>query len=129
MSGEIIINTLLNADIALAALVGPRIYLDTRPEGDPLPAIAYSIISDRQDNSQELLENHTARIQVNCFAHTAEQAVAVRIAARKACHKKAGIIGGVKVAACLGDGISGDSYDQMVDIYTKPIDFIIHYTE
>lgn len=129
MSAEVVINTLLNAAPDLAALVGARIYLDTRPEGDPLPAVVYGLISDRQDNSQDDKELHTARIQVNCFARTAEQAVEVRRLVRRACHKKAGMIGGIKVTACLGDGIAGDSYDQMVDIYTKPIDLILHYVE
>lgn len=130
MSAEIIINTLLNSSTGLAELVGQRIYLDTRPEADPLPAIVYGLISNRQDNSVDgEKEKHTARVQVSCFSHSAGQAVELRRLARLACHKKSGVIGGVKVISCLADGVSGDSYDQMVDIYTKPIDFIIHYLE
>lgn len=128
MRAETVISTLLNASSALAALVSARIYLDTRPEADPLPAVVYELISDRQDNSYaNEKERCTARMQVNCMDITAEGAVAVREAARVACHLKSGTIGGIQVITCLQDSAGADSYDQLVDIYNKPIDFIIHY--
>ncbi len=128
MRAETIINTLLNASSSLAVLVSTRIYLDTRPEADPLPAVVYELISDRQDNSSpDQKERCTARMQINCMDLTAEGAVAVREAVRLACHNQAGDIGGFTVVDCLQDGAGADSYDQLVNIYLKPIDFVIHY--
>lgn len=128
MRAETVTKTLLEAATALTALVSTRIYLDTRPEADPLPAVVYEIITDRQDNARiNEKEKCTARVQVNCLARTAEAAVAVREAARIGCHNKSGSVGGVEVISCFQDGAGGDSYDPLVDIYTKPIDFVIHY--
>lgn len=128
MSAEKVTQTLLNASAELVALVGTRIYLDTRPEADPLPAVTYETISDRQDSTEQSgKEKVTARVQVNCMGNTAESAHAVREAARKAMHKAGGTIGGIQVVQIVNDGAHGDSYDPLVDIYTKPVDFIIHY--
>ncbi len=128
MRAETVINTLLTGSTSLTALVGTRIYLDTRPEADPLPALVYNLISDRQDNARQgEKETVTARVQVNSFSRTAEEAIAVREQVRLACHLKAGSLGGIQVVACLEDSSGGDSYDHMVDIYNKPMDFIIHY--
>lgn len=128
MRAEAIITALLNASTPLQALVGTRIYLDTRPEADPLPAVVYEVITDRQDNAKSAeQEKVTARIQVNCLSNLAENAVAVREAVRSACHNKSGSIGGYQVISCIQDSSGGDSYDPLVDIYAKPMDFIIHY--
>ena len=128
MRAETVVNTLLTGSTGLAALVGARIYLDTRPEADLLPAVVYNLISDRQDNSYKgEREVCTARIQVNCFSRLAEEATTVREQVRLACHLAVGVIGGIQVISCIQDNSGGDSYDQMVDIYTKPMDFIIHY--
>ena len=127
MRAETVINTLLNGSTSLAALVSTRIYLDTRPEADPLPAVVYELISDRQDNSYpDQKERCTARMQINCMDVTAEGAVAVREAARVACHNHAGTIGGITVVDASRT-VRRDSYDQLVNIYVKPIDFVIHY--
>lgn len=125
---EPVIKALLEGSSALAALVSSRIYLDTRPEDDPLPAAVFEIISNRQDNARAgEQEKWTARIQVNCMGNTAKSAVDVRKAVLQACHRAAGSIAGVSVIASIHDGSSGDSYDALVDIYTKPIDFIVRY--
>ncbi len=130
MKAETVIKTLLEASAELVALTGTRIYLDARPEADPLPAVVFELISNRHDQpafpgmGSEL---STARIQVNCLARTAEEAVALREAVRAACHVQSGVIGGVSVVANLADIAGPDSYDPLVDLYTKPIDFILRY--
>jgi hypothetical protein len=128
MRAETIIYTLLGNSTGLAALVSTRIYLDTRPEADPLPAVVYELISDRQDNARiGEFEYVTARIQVNCLGQMAEDAVNVREQVRLACHNKSGVIGGCTVVYCLQDSAGPDSYDELVNIYAKSIDFIVHY--
>ena len=128
MKAEQAIYALLNSSTALAALVTDRIYLDTRPEADLLPAVVYEVISDRQDNARlGEQEKASARIQVNCLAQMAEDAANVREAVRQACHNQSGTFAGVTVISCLQEGSGADSYDELVNIYVKPMDFTIHY--
>lgn len=130
MKAETVIKTLLEASIDLVALVGTRIYLDTRPEADVLPAVVFELISDRPDTLARPGLNGemcTARMQVNCLGRTAEATIAVREAVKAACHLQYGVIGGVSLTACLQDQCGADSYDPLVDIYTKPVDFILRY--
>lgn len=130
MKAETVIKTLLESAAPVVQLAGQRIYLDARPEADPLPAVVFELISNRHDQpafpgmGSEL---STARIQVNCLARTAEEAVALREAVRATCHVQSGLIGGVTVVMNLADIAGPDSYDPLVDIYTKPIDFILRY--
>ena len=127
MRAEAILYSLLNASSGLAALVGTRIYLDTRPEEDPLPAVVYELIHEKQDDARiGERETVTARMQINCFGAIAEDAVNVREAVRLACHNQSGAIAGYTVIACLEDAAGPDSYDHLVNIYAKPMDFIIH---
>ena len=128
MRAETILYALLNASSGLAALVGTRIYLDTRPEEDPLPAVVYELIHEKQDDARTgERETVTARMQVNCLATVAEDAVDVREQVRLAAHNRSGVIAGVTVIACLEESAGPDSYDHLVNIYAKPMDFIIHY--
>ena len=128
MRAEAILYSLLGASSGLAALVGNRIYLDTRPEEDALPAVVYELIHEKQDDARRgERETVTARMQVNCLAAIAEDAVNVREAVRLACHNQSGVIAGYTVIACIEDSAGPDSYDHLVNIYAKPMDFIIHY--
>ncbi len=128
MRAESILYALLGASPGLSALVGTRIYLDTRPEEDPLPAVVYELIHEKQDDARTgERETVTARLQVNCLAAVAEDAVAVREQVRLAAHNRSGVIAGVTVIACLEESAGPDSYDHLVNIYAKPMDFIIHY--
>ena len=128
MRAESILYALLGASPGLSALVGTRIYLDTRPEEDPLPAVVYELIHEKQDDARTgERETVTARLQVNCLAAVAEDAVAVREQVRLAAHNRSGVIAGVTVIACLEESAGPDSYDHLVNIYAKPMDFILHY--
>ena len=128
MRAEAILYALLDASSGLAGLVGTRIYLDTRPEEDPLPAVVYELIHEKQDDARTgERETVTARLQVNCLGAVAEDAVTVREAVRLAAHNQSGVIAGVTVIACLEESAGPDSYDHLVNIYAKPMDFIIHY--
>jgi hypothetical protein len=128
MKAETALYALLGASPTLAALVSARIYLDTRPEADPLPAVVYELISDKQDNTRVgEPETARARLQVNCLGQMAEDAANVREAVKSACHNQAGVLGGVTVLASIQSGAGADSYDELVNIYVKPIDFSVHY--
>ena len=128
MKAETALYALLDASPSLAMLVGSRIYLDTRPEADPLPAVVYELVSDKQDNTRMgEFETAKARLQVNCLGQMAEDAANVREAVKIACHNQSGTFGGVTVLACIQSGSGTDSYDELVNIYVKPMDFMVHY--
>jgi len=128
MKPETVIYTLLNASSAIAAQVGAKIYLDTRPEADPLPAITFGLISDVQDGARPIdPELVTARVQVNCMGNVADDLVNLRENVRLACHNRSGTIGGIEVVACIQQSMGPDTYDELVNVYLKPIDFKIHY--
>lgn len=63
------IRAVLAADTDVAALVSTRIYPDSLPQGCTLPAIRYTLITDRSDQHQTagaaLAE---AVVQVDCYA-------------------------------------------------------------
>lgn len=125
---ELVMKALLEASSTLSALVGSRIYLDTRPEDDPLPAVVFEVITNRQENSCAVGEEiWKARFQVNCLGSKAKTAVDVRRAVLQACNKKSGTVAGISVISCLHDGVNGSSYDRETESYLKPIDFIVHY--
>lgn len=128
MKAEEVIYALLNASSAIAAVVGNRIYLDTRPEDDALPAIVYSLISDKQDGARPVdPELATARVQVICLGSVADDLVSLRESVRLACHNRSGTIAGVQVVAIIRDATGPDSYDELVNVYAKPMDFKVHY--
>ena len=129
MIAETVIYSLLNASSGLAALVGNRIYFDTRPEEDLLPAVVYELVSDIPDNVFDPSENQrrTARVQVTSIASTPEEAVLVREQVLLAAQNKSGVIAGFTVLACIDGGLGADAYDHLVDAYSKPMDFKIHY--
>lgn len=128
MRAEAIIYALLNASTGLANLVSQRIYLDNRPEADPLPAVVFELILDKQDNARlGEPETVTARVQVTALGQISEDAVNVREQVRLACHNKSGVIANYTVVSCIEGGAGADSYDELVNTYAKPMDFIIHY--
>ncbi len=129
MKAEAAIYSMLNGSSAIAAQVGQRIYLDTRPEADPLPAIVYSLISEKQDNARlGDIETVTSRVEVSCLGNTADDLVTLRENVRLACHNQSGQFGGTQVIYSLMDGAGPDTYDELVNIYVKPCDFFIHFT-
>lgn len=61
----------LTADTAVTALVAQRIFPDEVPEGTPMPAVVYQVISDVPENSLDgdaVSRRKLARVQVDCYA-------------------------------------------------------------
>jgi hypothetical protein len=126
---EAVIYSLLTGYAPLTNLVGTCIYFDTRPEDDPIPAVVYELISDKLDYTPNVNEpeSRTARIQVTAFGSTAEQALSVREQVGPAAKNRSGQIAGYTVIDIDDGGSGADAYDHLVDIYSKPMDFIVHY--
>lgn len=131
MSADTVIKTLLEAAAGITALVGTRVYADHRPEGDPLPALVFSVISETPDtpfNAVAGPEPVTGRIQVAAQAATRAGARELIRQARLACHKQSGSFGGVETSCVVESTTGPDSYDPLVDTYQQTIDFVVNYT-
>ena len=92
-----VIRAILRADAGVTALVGQRINFGSRPQGEPLPALALSVPSDIEaatlDGASGL---NDARIQVNCAAMSYGEARRLERAVRSALHGySGGILQGV----------------------------------
>ena len=130
MSAEVVIKTLLDAAAGLTALVSTRKYSGARPEGDPLPAVVWTEVSDVPLPPIDITtgsEPMTGRIQVNCLATTSAGVKALKDAVIAACHKQSGSLGGITVQSVLQDVAGPRSYDALVDTYQQPVDFIVQY--
>jgi hypothetical protein len=130
MRAEAIIKALLEAATGVTALVGSRLYALARPEGDALPAVVWSVISDMPRPPFDATpgsEPCSARLQVNCLGSSAAATKALAEQVRLACHLKSGTIAGITVIAVLQDVAGPDSYDPLVDTYQQAVDFIVHY--
>lgn len=128
MSPEKVVYSLLNV-AGVTALVGTRFYSQTRPEGDALPAIVLSLISDVQVppiSASTGLNLFEARVQVSCFGVTSESAKTVADAVITACNFKSGTINGVTVSATFAER-GADDYDVLTETYMQPVDVMVHY--
>lgn len=130
MRAEKIIMALLEAAPGVTTLVASRIYALTRPEGDVLPALVFTLISDTPRTPYDASsggEPCSARIQVNCLGNSVESVKAIAEQVRLACHCKSGTVAGYPVTAVLQDNAGPDSYDALVDTYQQAVDFLVHY--
>ena len=130
MRAEKVVKALLEAATGVTALTGTRLYAITRPESDALPAVVWSIVSDRtystvnQLAGPELME---ARIELACMSETAGELKSLIEQVRLAVHLKSGTINGVQVVASVQDFAGPEQYDTALAIYMQSIDFMIDY--
>jgi hypothetical protein len=132
MSAEKVINALLTADAALAALVGDTILPGVIPQGTPLPAVAYNHISTVERTTVAMNETTTlctSRIEVAVQAKTYPSQKEVLKAVRKACKNKSGVIAGITVHSVTVDTVGPDMRDDDAGIYMQTQDFKVTYTE
>lgn len=129
MSAEAITLALLEAAPGVTVLVGSRIYFDSRPEGDPLPALVYQVVSDLDVPPIAATPGSIpaqARIQINCLAASAEARTALAEQVYQAGVRQSGEIAATHVQAVFPER-GPSSYDAMVDTYQQPVDYLIHY--
>ncbi len=94
----------LLADAALAAIVGPRITWQVRPQGDALPAIVLQRVSGARDYAMEgptgLVQS---RVQMDCWSVTYASALAVARALRNLLSGLRTEAGGTELQGCFID--------------------------
>lgn len=129
MTPEKIIKALLDADSGVGALASTRLYDQTRPEKDPLPAVVWELISDIAEPpicAGAGTQPTAARVQVNCLAATIAAAKTLAQAVIAACDLQSGTIAGATVLATFCNR-GPSSYDREVETYMQPVDVLIHY--
>jgi len=131
MSADTVIKTLLDAAAGITALVGTRVYADHRPEGDALPALVFSVISETPDtpfNAVAGPEPVTGPVQVAAQAATRARGRGLIPQAGLACPKQSGRFCRVGTSCVVESTTGPDSYDPLVDTYQQTIDFVVNYT-
>ena len=129
MSAESIAKALLEANASVVSLVGSRIYLDARPEGDPLPAVVFGIISEVDELPVGAVAGQIptmARVQVNCQSATAAGRKTLADAVVAAGDRKSGSIASTTVMSVFTER-GPSSYSALVATFEQPVDYLIRY--
>lgn len=123
---EALVGYLLSLE-ALTALVGDRVYPDYFPQEEQLPAVAYSLESDRSLRTQQGASAlREAVYQINVWAETRKQAMTAAGAIREALDGYRGAFGDVPVAGAFLDGLDR-ARDPETGAYLISMRFTIHY--
>lgn len=78
MSFEPALRTRLKEDVLVSAIVGTRIDWTVRPQGSPFPAVVLKTISDgRPQHMGGFQTFRESRVQIDCYASTRAEAVAL----------------------------------------------------
>lgn len=113
----------LMLDSTLTALVSTRVYPQVMPEGDALPAVVLTVISDvpavSMDGTHET-RLRESRVQVDSYSKTHLQARAVAEAV-------AGVLGNLQRhdLSTVADNIGTDSYDDAAQVYRCTADYSV----
>ena len=122
-----VVIALLMSDAALLALIpAVRMYPREVPQNAQLPALAYTNISDVDDNAisgNAIFE--TGRVQVTVAAKDVPMAERLIGVVRKACNNRRGLIGGISVNDVRSAGIGPDLSNTDVGIFGRSIDFLV----
>jgi len=120
----------LLADETVVALVGDRVSMEERQEGDPLPAITLQLISSRRDQHMkgfQAVQRH--RVQLDVWAATYEAKKAIFEAAIPAL-VPAVVFGGRRFRRAMveneGDRPSGGKLPGIPKIFRRSADLITH---
>lgn len=125
----------LAADATLAALVSDRIHAVLMPQGGDFPAVTITRIASEEQLTMEPLAGHVlARFQLDAWAETGLEAIAVGDAIRGALqgHAQAALDGGGTLAVqgirLVEPGIR-DGYEPESELCRRSLDFEVVYLE
>jgi hypothetical protein len=121
----------LKADPGVAALVGPRVYHETKPQSPTYPAICYAKSSvERYMTLAGPSSLVKARVAVEVWARTSADMIAVGDAVKDALDGVTGSLGGLSIQFCEYDSeadlseFEGDRADRHLSL-----EFVITYNE
>jgi hypothetical protein len=122
----------LTADGGITVLVGDRIYPNRLKEGAVIPAISWNRVSARRIYTFDAFEDTDAwtqaRIQVNCWAYTAEEAIEVGEAVLLALSGYDGDMSGQLIGSSFADN-ELDMYEAPTKFHRRILDFLISYED
>lgn len=122
----------LTADGNISALVDDRVYPNRLPEGSTIPAISWNRVSARRINTFDQFDDYdawvTARIQVNCWAYNAQEAMEVGEAVVLALSGYDGDMSGQLVGSSFVDN-EMDIYEAPTKFHRRVLDFLISYED
>lgn len=126
---EAAIYSILSTNIDVIALVSTRIYPLLLPQDAPLPAITYARVSTERESAFVTDPGlSTARIQVDIWATSALNAMAVSEKVRSALHRYRGTIASVTIEESHIDNEIA-MYEPDTEIYHMVLDFLILHLE
>ena len=128
MEAEAITYALLSGAGPVTAVVGARIFPEMLPLKQPTPAIVYGLVSAVRVpaiDAQAATHLMRSRVQVNLISKDHTVTRTLRAAVLAAMQFQRGAIGGATVHSVLHAGEGPVSYDQDLDLYMRPIDFLI----
>ena len=132
MSGEKVINNLLENYAPLTAIVLTRIYPGVIPQGSILPAIAYTHVSTVENSTIDANAEYalvTSRIQVTVVTADYPALKNIINLVRQACNYKHGTIKGIAVNSIRRELTGPDFRDDEAALFMQSIDFKITYHE
>ncbi len=111
----------------IAALVARRIFPDYFPQSEQLPAIAYTL---EDDSSQQTLQGPSgmreAIYQINIWADTRREVMAVALEVRSALDGYRGAFNDITISGVFLDSLSRER-DSDTGAYCVSMRFTIHY--
>ena len=133
MRAEKVVVALLKAHAPLLALVSESgIHAGTIPQGQPLPALAYSHISSVEHQTLggwEATAGVSSRVQITAAAKSYPVLKTVLDEVRRACNNKRGHIAGVQVLNVRRAGVGPDFDSPETGVHSQSIDFMILFNE
>lgn len=121
----------LSNDPGLSALVETRIYPTKIPEPGIFPAVAWNRISARRTRTYDPYEDFdaftTARVQIDSWANSFDEAVEVGEAVLAALSGYGGIMSGALVTAHALNEF--DDHDSGVKLWRRSLDFEVTYED
>ena len=122
------LRTYIIADSAVAALIGTRFYPNTAPQNPTKPYCTYQPISEFRRPTMRHDDNlPSARVQIDCWSTSVDQARAVADAIRALFHYyEPESISGVQ-GVFADNGFEG--YEPETLLHRVSRDYIVHYAE
>ncbi len=128
MSADAVVYALLTGAGAVTAIVGTRIYPVVLPRGVPTPAIVYEMVSGpRLPAIDAYATTHCTRtrMQINLLSKDHTVAHTLRAAVVAALQFQRGSIASTTVHSVLHAGEGPVSFDQALEVFQLPVDFLI----
>lgn len=128
MKAEEITYALLTGAGAVTSIVAARIFPVVLPLKQPSPALVYELVSATRVpaiDAQSPTHLTRSRVQVNLISKDFAVTRTLRNAVMQAMQFQRGVLAGVQVHSVLHAGEGPVSFDQQLDLYHRPLDFLI----